>query len=112
MLKITNGKDVFEVTQGAYESIFQHQGYRPFEGDAPAVKEPEQTEETGTGTENEDEQFITGILEKPLSQWNKTEVKKFAELKGIDISGTKNAGEAKELIKAFLDEQEETGAEE
>ena len=30
------------------------------------------------------------------------EVKKYAEIKGIDISGTKNVNEAKEIIKASL----------
>ena len=52
----------------------------------------------------EDELFIEGIIEKPLSQWNKGEIKRFAELNDIDITGTKNAGEAKDLIKEFLDQ--------
>ena len=42
------------------------------------------------------------VQEKPISQWNKEEVKRFAALKNIDISGTKNAGEAKNIIKEFL----------
>ena len=48
--------------------------------------------------------LIDEIIEKPISQWNKEEIKKFAALKDIDISGTKNATEAKELIKQFLEE--------
>jgi hypothetical protein len=40
-----------------------------------------------------------------VSQWNKEEVKRFAALKEIDISGTKNANEAKEIIKQFLAQQ-------
>ena len=43
------------------------------------------------------------ILEKPISQWSKGEVKRFAAIKKIDISGTKNANEAKEIIKSFID---------
>ena len=51
----------------------------------------------------EDEIFVEEILEKPISQWNKDEVKRFAAIKEIDISGTKNANEAKEIIKSFID---------
>ena len=47
------------------------------------------------------------ILEKPISQWNKDEVKRFAGIKEIDITGTKNANEAKEIIKSFLEAQEQ-----
>lgn len=100
MVKITNGKNVFEVTRGAFDGIYSRQGYTILNEQVPGqqeIKEPEKTE---------DEVFVDEIVEKPLSQWNKDEVKKFAALKGIDISGTKNAGEAKELIKTFLEENE------
>ena len=100
MVKITNGINVFEVTKGAFDGIYSRQGYSIMEDakiiDEEVNKEPEKTE---------DELFVEGILEKPISQWNKDEVKKFAELKEIDITGTKNAGEAKERIKEFLDAQ-------
>lgn len=101
MVKITNGVDVFEVTKGAFDGIYARQGYALLEDEKPIVegvnKNPEKTE---------DELFIEGVLEKPISQWNKDEVKKFAELKEIDIAGTKNAGEAKDRIKEFLAIQE------
>ena len=99
MVKITNGVNVFEVSNGAFEGIYSKQGYRKVDGSKVATPvvpvEPEKTE---------DELFVENIVEKPLSQWNKDEVKRFAELKSIDITGTKNAGEAKELIKEFLDQ--------
>lgn len=102
MVKITNGVNVFEVTKGAFDGIYSRQGYSLIEDEKHIIedvnKEPEKT--------TEDELFIEGILEKPISQWNKDEVKKFAELKEIDITGTKNAGEAKDRIKEFLDTQE------
>lgn len=100
MVKITNGKNIFEVTRGAFDGIYSRQGYTILNEQVPGqqeIKEPEKTE---------DEVFVDEIIEKPISQWNKDEVKKFAALKGIDISGTKNAGEAKELIKKFLEENE------
>lgn len=100
MIKITNGKNVFEVTRGAFDGIYSRQGYTIMNEQVPGQQEIHEPEKT------EDEVFVDEIIEKPLSQWNKDEVKKFAALKGIDISGTKNAGEAKELIKTFLEENE------
>ena len=50
-----------------------------------------------------DEKFLEEVEEKPLSQWSKDEVKKFAALKDIDLSGTKNINEAKALIKDFME---------
>ena len=99
MVKITNGVDVFEVTRGAFDGIYSRQGYTVIdenkaEIDANATNIPEKTE---------DEKFIDEIIEKPISQWNKDEVKRFAALKEIDITGTKNANEAKEIIKSFIE---------
>lgn len=96
MVKITNGVNVFEVTRGAFDGIYSRQGYTIVN---EAVKRkaadwvPEKTE---------DELFLDEILEKPISQWNKEEVKRFAALNDIDIAGTKNANEAKNVIKEFL----------
>lgn len=99
MVKITNGVDVFEVTRGAFDGIYSRQGFTVIDDKKPEVQEP-------TGSDkSEDEIFIEEILEEPVSKWNKDEVKRFATIKGIDISGTKNAGEAKELIKNFLDQE-------
>ena len=97
MVKITNGVNVFEVTRGAFDGIYSRQGYTIVD---EAVKRkaadwvPEKTE---------DELFLDEILEKPISQWNKDEIKRFAAINKIDISGTKNASEAKEIIKSFID---------
>lgn len=93
MVKITNGVNVFEVTRGAFDGIYSRQGYKLVDEKAEA-KAPEKSE---------DDIFVEEILEKPISQWNKEEVKRFAAIKEIDISGTKNANEAKEIIKSFID---------
>lgn len=104
MVKITNGKDVFEVTRGAFDGIYSRQGYTIVDENKPA----EQNEISDNIPEKtEDEKFLDEIVEKPISQWSKEEIKRFAVLKEIDISGTKNAGEAKELIKQFLNTEEE-----
>lgn len=98
MVKITNGVNVFEVTKGAFDGIYSRQGYH-------SMDETKKAQEDKVLGKTEDELFIEGIIEKPLSQWNKDEIKRFAELNDIDITGTKNAGEAKERIKEFLDAQ-------
>lgn len=102
MKKITNGTIIIEVTEGAYESIFKAQGYT--EVDAPVVVETKVEEPVTEPEKDEDDLFVEELLEKPIGSWNGKEVKKFAEIKGIDISGTKNANEAKEIIKDFLAE--------
>ena len=99
MVKITNGVNTFEVTRGAFDGIYSRQGYELVNEkvEAKATEVPETPEKT------EDEIFVEEILEKPISQWGKEEIKRFAAIKEIDISGTKNANEAKEIIKSFVD---------
>lgn len=100
MVKITNGVDIFEVTRGAYDTIYSRQGYKIFKENNKAVSEdevPEITEKT------EDEKFLEEVVTRPVSQWSKDELKHFAALKDIDISGVKNAGEAKAIIKEFIE---------
>lgn len=105
MVKITNGVNVFEVTRGAFDGIYSRQGYTIMnEKAAEGVKAPEAPK---APEKTEDEIFVEEILEKPISQWNKDEVKRFAGIKEIDITGTKNANEAKEIIKSFLEAQEQ-----
>lgn len=99
MVKITNGVNVFEVTRGAFDGIYSCQGYRLVDEKAEAKAHKMHT----AHEKSEDEIFAEEILEKPISQWNKDEVKRFAAIKEIDISGTKNANEAKEIIKSFID---------
>lgn len=103
MVTITNGKNVFEVTRGAFDGIYSRQGYTVID-EVPGQMELEV--KSAENEKTEDELFIEGVIEKPISQWNKDEVKRFAAIKGIDITGTKNANEAKEIIKGFLEESE------
>lgn len=104
MVRITNGENVYEVTRGAFDGIYSRQGYKIVDDMKAANIHP--TVVAIPDGEGEDEKFIDELLEKPISQWNKTEVKRFAELKEIDITGTKNANEAKEIIKEFLEATE------
>lgn len=104
MIKITNGVTVMEVSHGAYQQIYRLQGYVPYQ-DGAKQAEPEKA--PAAPEKSEDEKFIDEMMEKPISQWNKDEVKRFAALKEIDITGTKNANEAKDRIKEFLKAEEE-----
>lgn len=102
MVKITNGIDFFEVTRGAFDEIYRYQGYTIIDKKSEPVTvaaEPVEPEMS------EDEKFIREISEKPISMWNKEEIKKYALINDIDISGTKNAGEAKEIIKGFMEKE-------
>lgn len=103
MVKITNGITTMEVPVGSYKSMFAHQGYH--------IVEEERVEHNGeadaNNNANSDERFVSEIREKPLSQWNREEVKRYAAINGINIAGTKNPGEAKQLIKAFMQEHSE-----
>lgn len=104
MVKITNGVNVFEVASGAYESIYRHQGYQ-------VVGEKKEqdfgAEPSKTNTKTADEIFVEELQEKPISQWNKDEVKRYAAVKGIALAGTKNVNEAKEVIKKAMEEMGE-----
>ena len=104
MVKITNGINVFEVTKGAFDGIYSRQGYSLVGNEKI---EAEQNIDNDVDKSEDVDTFCKEIIEKPIAQWSKSEVKKFAELKEIDISGTKSANEAKELIKAFIDSPEQ-----
>lgn len=100
MVDITNKVDTYSVTKGAYEDIFKRQGFKPLE------EEKEDKKETVEETKKTDEEaYIEELMEKPISQWNKEEVKTYASLKNIDISNTKNIGEARNIIKQSIDKE-------
>lgn len=106
MVKITNGVNVFEVSEGAFESIYKLQGYTKINDKKSAsVKKDEVAPEKVEKIDATDK--FTELEEKPISQWSKSEVKAYAEANDIDLSGTKNVGEAKELIKAAMSSSED-----
>ena len=99
MVRITNGKEMHEVTKGVYENSFKNLGYELVEEEKAA-----KTDDSGEVVDEKtnDEKFINEMKETPISMWNKNDIKKFAELSGIDISETKNADEARQVISEFL----------
>lgn len=101
MVTIKNGNNIHVVTEGAYKEIFSRLGYEIISGkEEVSIETPIDVDDNAMS--EEDMEFILGVEEKPISQWSKTEVKKYAELKRIDITGTKNVNEAKAIIKEFL----------
>lgn len=105
MIKITNGSEVYQVTNGAYETVYKPMGFVPIDETVAADEELDQTvsDEEWTEAESEVDEDVTWCEElkkKPIGQWNKSEVKRYAELRNIDITGTKSINEAKDRIKA------------
>ena len=100
MIKITNGQTVVEVSNGAYESIYKSLGYYPLKKGKGSGKSSEALTEVSDDLPNNE---IENVEEKPLSKWDKNEVKAFAAEHNIDISSTKNINEAKDIIEKFLE---------
>ena len=103
MVTITNGVNTCTVTNSAFNDIYKKQGF-VIVGEKSEKKEEKKA--STNDKENADDNFSEKIVEKPISQWSKVEVKRFAEENGIDIYGTKNATEAKEIIKKWLEDNE------
>lgn len=101
MVKITNGIDTFEVTKGAYKTVFKAQGYRVLDqsetpahiASEPGVQDPEKTE---------DEKFVDEIIEKPIAQWTKEELKRFADINEISLEGVSKVDEVREIIASYI----------
>lgn len=121
MVKISNGEVTQVVSRGAFETQYKRLGFQ-IVGDNKATevkKEVKKSEaqvpdddfDADVADDTEDGDDFEELLEKPISQWNKTEVKDFAAAKGIDIHGTKSANEAKEIIKKYLDDEAKKAAE-
>lgn len=111
MVVITNGMSTFTVTKGAYEGIYKHQGYTMVHNYAGGTESEviknhheEVTEAAGEDVDSPvDESAENNLIEKPIGQWTKAEVKQFAAENGISLEGTKNVNEAKEIVKEYID---------
>lgn len=110
MIKITNGDVIYEVTRGAYETVYKPMGFYEFDGkpvehvDDVVDDVADEPEQEVVGKQSEDDAWCDELEKKPIGQWNKAEVKQYASVKGIDITGTKSINEAKDRIKAAREE--------
>lgn len=117
MLIITNGVDVFNVTKGAFDTIYKNMGFHIFDDNVDSnvvnnVDDNDSNAEDVTSSDTSDdsmenvkdksnyeEEFIENVMKKPISSWSKVELKKYASINGIDISSAKSVSDVRELIK-------------
>lgn len=127
MVKITNGSRTFEVSNGAYESVYKDLGFHKVgveaeepvdkvddtttnQGQEPEEPTPPENEDDGdTETGDEDGFDIEALLEKPLSQWTPEELKEFVRIKDIDITGATKVSQVRGIVKKYLEEQSKNG---
>lgn len=87
---------ILEVTQGAFNNIYKHQGYVPME---TATEPP--PEDGKTPPPSDDEMFLNTVEAKPISQWSKKEMQQYATLKGIDPK----SADLREAIKQKIEDE-------
>lgn len=97
MINITNGRDTFRVSRGAFEGIYKSQGYSIVKD----KKEPQKPNESITEVNDDDD-----VTEKPISKWTKEECMSYVEEHDIDISKAENAKEIKDIIKDYIAKSE------
>ena len=121
-VKITNGNVEFEVTKAAFKNVFEQQGFRIVDDIVPVIHnrfedkfdvnldmeaEPNKVEdskpEMATEVElSEDDLFVQEMLEKPISEWTKGELKRVAKIKGIDLSNADSTSKARQIVSKAM----------
>ena len=110
MVKITNGINVFEVPSGAAKA-YEASGYHIVSGhdnvDKVIIEDEvaEVVEDVANDT-NDDNRFVEDIMEKPVSQWNGEEIRRYASSKGIDLTGVRTTKQARSAVIAYNNEVE------
>ena len=110
MIKITDGKQVIVVTNGAFEDIYKRQGFRAIDDVARDQRIAETASKAladhGVGeAQPEPEPEPTGF-DKPLVKWTKDECAEFVREHDIDLEGATKPSAVKAKIQAYLDAQE------
>ena len=107
MVKITNGINVFDVPSGAAKA-YEASGYHIISGHVNADKvivEDEVVEDVANDA-NDDDRFVEEIMEKPVSQWSGEEIRRYASIKGIDLTGVRTTKQARSAVIAYNNEVE------
>lgn len=104
MVIITNGINEFEVSRGAYESIFRKQGYSIVVDTETEVVEDNKDAAAAEPAKQVDKD-AEALMEKPISQWTKNEVKSFIDKKRIDVSGITSFNEVKDRVRKYIEEE-------
>lgn len=121
-VKITNGNAEFEVTKAAFKNAFEQQGFRIVDDTATVIhnrfedkfdvnldmeaelgkvedSKPEMIAEVEL---SEDDLFVQEMLEKPISEWTKGELKRVAKIKGIDLSNADSTSKARQIVSKAM----------
>ena len=121
-VKITNGTAEFEVTKAAFKNVFEQQGFRIIDGVAPVIhnrfedkfdvnldmeanSDKIENFEYGKAVEvelDENELYVQQMLEKPISEWTKGELKRVAKIKDIDLSNVDSTSKARQIVSKAL----------
>lgn len=107
MVKITNGINVFEVPSGAAKA-YEASGYHIVSGhdNVDKVIIEDEVVEDVVNDANDDNRFVEEIMEKPVSQWNGEEIRRYASIKGIDLTGVRTTKQARSAVIAYNNEVE------
>jgi len=119
-MRITNGKDILTVANGAYEAIYKHAGFYQCDVPAEPSDEPETSNvfleplqargdvETIPSVDDMGasvDAFKTDLkaadddlLDMPLSEMNVDDLRRFAEIHNVDVTG-KNKKEMRDLLR-------------
>lgn len=111
MVKLSNGLSTIVVPSGAV-AMYERTGFRVVkDSDVENTIDSDENVIDATDTEEKESEFITNLLEKPISKWTKEEVKRFANEKGININGTKSVNDAKDRIRDYINSKEKAEVE-
>lgn len=102
MVKITNGRDVLNVPKGAFEMMYKDIGFKVV-GEAERAVIEEHVQHVEDESNNDDDSFVEEMLEKPISEWDKNELKRFAKVNGIEIPRGTTLAEVRNIIKEFME---------
>lgn len=106
MVKITNGINVFDVPSGAAKA-YEASGYHVItDSEADKVIIEDEVVEDVINDTNDDDMFVEEVMEKPVSQWNGEEIRRYASIKGIDLTGVRTTKQARSAVIAYNNEVE------
>lgn len=109
MVKLSNGLSTIVVPSGAV-AMYERTGFRVVK-DSDVESAIDNNESVIDSVDAEESEFITNLLEKPISKWTKEEVKRFASEKGININGTRSVNDAKDRIRDYINSKEKAEVE-
>lgn len=111
MVKLSNGLSTIVVPSGAV-AMYERTGFRVVkDSDVESAIDNSESVIDIVDAEEKESEFITNLLEKPISKWTKEEVKRFANEKGININGTKSVNDAKDRIRDYINSKEKAEVE-